>query len=266
MDSLCALAEKQFCDVITQLVNEIDLTFDYVTDKSKEALNAYVHRIKSDNEFLKAEMETFHTVMAPYMNDMQEIVLARKLKNSFFAFMEQITLFNGILNCGVFASENKNTKRTLVEYFNTMFISCAVIKCPEDTEGFLKTILQNEVVLGKEEQQPKKQHSRRSAQPQLGGVFDSLLSNPQLRAMVEDISKDIELEDMDPMTMLSSLMSGKPDAKLTRIVDSVKDKLDTKISSGELDTDALEVQAKDMMSMLSKNGVMNNMMKAFPKQ
>ena len=68
-----------------------------------------------------------------------------------------------------------------------------------------------------------------------------------------DIAKDINIADFeneDPTQMLTSLMSGKidPDSKLMKLFENVTNKINEKITSGNIDSSLLEKEAGDILS------------------
>lgn len=87
----------------------------------------------------------------------------------------------------------------------------------------------------------------------LGNIFQSLMSNNEIMNIATDLSKDIKEENIDPMSLLSSIMSGKPNDKLNKLVSNITNKIETKINNGEIDKDALEQQAQSIMNSVKSN-------------
>ena len=84
-------------------------------------------------------------------------------------------------------------------------------------------------------------------------MFKALMSNSGIMNIATDLSKDIQNQNIDPMSMLSGLMSGRPDSKIQDIITNITGKIESKINSGEIDKTELETQAKNIMSKVQHN-------------
>ena len=81
--------------------------------------------------------------------------------------------------------------------------------------------------------------------------LESLLGNKEIMNMANDIQAQISRENIDPMSMLTSLMSGGDGGDAFKsIVASVTKNVDSKLNSGELNKDDLEKQAKNVIDNL----------------
>jgi hypothetical protein len=87
----------------------------------------------------------------------------------------------------------------------------------------------------------------------LEDVFKSLMSNNELMNIANDLSKDIQNENIDPLTLLSSMMSGKPNNQIQKLVNNVTKKIEHKINKGEIDKTLLESQAKNIINQFQNN-------------
>jgi hypothetical protein len=86
----------------------------------------------------------------------------------------------------------------------------------------------------------------------LGGLMDSILGNKDILNIASDISQKMHNQDLNPMTMLTSLMSGD-NVPLQGLIKQIELGVQEKISSGEIDKEELESQAKHIMSTISSN-------------
>jgi hypothetical protein len=80
------------------------------------------------------------------------------------------------------------------------------------------------------------------------------MQNGDIMNLATELSKDIQSENLDPMTLLSSMMSGKPDNKIQKLVENITSKIETKINSGEIDQNVLEQQAQSILSTVQNTG------------
>jgi hypothetical protein len=268
VEELHSLVEKNFKDALSQMVNEIDLSFDYIHKDIKVSLQKYVENVCNDQGELKKEMKLFLKEISMHKASLHSISTEEgKKRAKDLMFLDTIILFDGLLDFKSFHSENKNTKVTLIKYLHTMYLSSCFCNfdslstdCNFDT--FIEGLRQCEVVpVAKASKNPRSVSQRnvnvsQRNQPKGmndifgkdGNMFSSLLSNPELLSMAADISRDMENENVDPMSLIASLMSGKPDGKLNNIVSNITSKLEQKINSGEINKDELEAQANSVMN------------------
>lgn len=74
--------------------------------------------------------------------------------------------------------------------------------------------------------------------------FDNLMKNNDIMSIANELSSEMQTLDIDPMTMMSSLMSGNlKDNKLGSLLTSISGKITQKINSGAIDKNALEQQS-----------------------
>ena len=210
-----------------------------------------------------------------------------KIKTSDYDFLNNIVLFNNILEFSVFKDENKNTKKTIVSYLYNLYMSCFILNfgTKTDSEDFsqnLISFIQNLQKVSEEPSNSKNKKKKRQVNNSsnnnkttnnnnlnlnsimnlvnipsnlngLDDVFKSLMSNNELMNIANDLSKDIQNENIDPLTLLSSMMSGKPNNQIQKLVNNVTKKIEHKINSGQIDKTLLESQAKDILNQFQNN-------------
>jgi len=78
--------------------------------------------------------------------------------------------------------------------------------------------------------------------------------------LATDLSKDIQDQKIDPMMLLSSIMSGKPNDTIKNLVSNITNKIESKINNGEIDKTIFEQQAKNIInSVQNSNGDMQQL-------
>lgn len=83
----------------------------------------------------------------------------------------------------------------------------------------------------------------------LGGIMSSILGNQEILNIASDISHQMSTKQLDPMSMLTSLMSGNiENSPLNGLVSQIQQKVEMKIESGEIDKSELENQAQNIMN------------------
>lgn len=81
-----------------------------------------------------------------------------------------------------------------------------------------------------------------------GDVFKSLMENKEIMNIASDLTRDIQSENIDPISLLSSLMSGKPNEKLQGLVNNISTKLEEKINTGKINKNVLEKEAENILN------------------
>ena len=88
----------------------------------------------------------------------------------------------------------------------------------------------------------------------LGGIMESILGNKEILNIASDISQKMQTQQLNPMSMLSSLMSGNiENGPLQGLVEEIQQKVENKINNGEINKEQLENQAKNLMGSIGTN-------------
>lgn len=271
MDKLRSLVEKDFERAITQFANEVDLLFDYITPEIKTKLHKYCKRISSEKQFRECEMKAILDKLKPFEDKIYQIsVVKTKTKTNDLEFINNLVLFDDILEMHLFSKENKNTKVSLVNYLSSMYMAASfgtfgisgdfnIEELSNELSNFVESIKQKAELAS--QPVPKRVHKKKTSsgrqtplqQNGTAGLFDAIMSNPVIMSLAADLTQDIQNQNLDPLTLMSSLMSGKPNGQINNIVSKITNKLETKLSSGELNKDALEQQAEQIMSAVQSS-------------
>jgi len=254
---------------LTNFINEIDLVFEYI-DKSKvKALRKFLNKL-NDSTYLDNFAKEICSKLEKYKEPISKIVISNgKIKSSNFDFLNELVLFDNILEFSSFKDENKNTKRTIVKYLHNVYMSCFVLQFgSKDNQQFIGNFIQE--IAAATQQQKSNTNATTTNQtttptgsttttPTDGfqNIFQSLMSNKELVSIANDLTKDIQKENLDPMALLSSMMSGKPDPKITNLVNTITGKIEEKINNGDIDKKMLEDQANTLLSTVSSSGMPN---------
>lgn len=270
MEQLKNLVQSDFQRAITQLINEIDLLFEYVPKETKDKLQKYCSKVCSDEEFRKSQMTEILSKLKPHEANIYQVsIVKKKTKTSDLQFMDSLVLFDDILHMKLFMNENKNTKISLVNYLSTMYMAASfgsfgmggdinMEELAREMQSFVESVKERaELNQTPAEPKQKRRIPRNNATSStgglggMGGLLNSIMSNSDIMNMAADLTKDLQNQNVDPMTLMTSLMSGKPNGQLDNIVNKITSKLEQKISSGEIDKDALEQQAEQIMSAVN---------------
>jgi hypothetical protein len=287
IDSLIDFIKGEFINILVQMVNEFDLVFDYVDKSHIKKLKKYIKTlVKSDT--LEQQMNEYNDYMSKYEKNMQSIINTKKIKTQDLEFLNEIQLFDGF-KFDVFKDENKSTKKTIVQYLYNMLMSCQFSmtyktnkdNLVEESDALKKftelmSLKFNEESQTHEQSQtheksrhtPRASSSRTRGNPSLpslpldqlgdiGNVFNNILANKDIMNLATDISKDLENQKIDPMTIMSGLLTGKPSPMLNNLVNKITSKLETKINSGEVDKNVFEEQAKNILNAVNNTDLTN---------
>ena len=258
------IARTELHDNITKFINEIDIAFDYIPKEIIKKLKNYQKTLLANHS---KEIDLYNK-LSPIQSDIN-INSNTKLKNISFDFLNNVKLFDDIMDFNLFNSEHKSTKKVIVKYLYNIFM-CVFILQFNDSNDSIKQFLsgiqeQIESQRKQEQQQQEKEQEHKQAVEQYrqkkiekGGIeemINSLLTNPMIQSLANDITSDLKNEHINHMSLLESLMSGKPDNKLLGLIEKLSEKLETKMKNGELDKDMLENEAKNLINNLSNSNL-----------
>lgn len=265
--------KEQLIKCLRSFIDELSISFDYL-DNIKE-LESY-YQFESDAAFERFVKETL-TKLKSFEENITSISseTRTKIRSTEYDFLNQLVLFNGLLDCKAFGHENKNTKRTLVKHFYSIYFLCHVHQLSsfnvDDFESHLKDFLQtldppkpNEDRESNSKRQSSsstttsRQH-RASAQDPFGPIMETMFSNPEIFNLAQEMSAELKSEDVNPLHLVQNVMSGNfQNNKMGQLIENMTSKLQTKIANGELDTKMLEEQASKLMSQLPINDLIKN--------
>lgn len=98
--------------------------------------------------------------------------------------------------------------------------------------------------------------------------FDSIFGDSKIGELANELAGEINIEDLgitdemneNPGKLLETLMSGGNSNNLMNMIQTVGNKIQNKISSGQVNETQLLSEAQSMMGMLGNNDLLSNMM------
>jgi tetrahydromethanopterin S-methyltransferase subunit B len=307
------LIKKELFKNVESFLNELDLTMDYLDPQVIPSIKNYMIKIDTDKEEYKNFLEYTTQHLGSHESKISAILFSnKKVKSDFYNFLNGITLFSNILNFRVFENESKNTKKGLIKYLYSIYMSSVFLyqahtnqttESEQDADLLTNKLAEFVDKIQKEAETTLKEediktpninskHKRRNAvsygrpDPELlpgfgngemGNLMDSILGNNEILSIATDISQKMQAQQINPMSMLSTLMTGNiENSPLQGLVEEIQQKVEDKINSGEIDKTKLEDQAKNLMGSISSNSeslnsmpgmsnLINNMMKEMEK-
>ena len=323
---------------LTKFFNEIELSFDYVSKETNHKLKCFLKKLDKNEQFLEFTNMTL-SILKTYEDKITYIITTKnKLKTSDFDFLNEIVLFNDNLDFKVFKSENKNTKKCIVNYLNSIYMGICILEFGlektsrnfneivefvkkitdlrnkkekeereeidalptnslgnllggkgkpgglllndilksfgnmnldnfnlgdlenlpnnlsnsldgiNELENGLKFIEQNVLKKGEKGKNGESNTQIPGLDGNFGNVFKSLMENKEIMNIASDLTRDIQAENIDPISLLTSFMSGKRDEKLEGLVNNISTKLQEKINTGKIDKGVLEKEAENILN------------------
>ena len=296
---------------INKFITELELCFDYVSEDTLSELKKFCNNLKNNDNLQKFAKNAFDILDKNKENITFILTTKTKLKGSYFDFLNSIILFDDILNFNIFKDENKNTKKTIVNYLNNIYLSIIILEKGvneaernfEKVFSFLKekqeleqekmNKMLNETLMGFETSfknnvnldlitknlektkdgfidfenkmnnlslnlnKNTNQNSNSNSNSDGNGdgfvnVFKSLMENKEIMNLASELSNDIQKENIDPMSLLTSMFTGKQDSNLQNLLNNVTNKLDEKIKSGKINKEEMENNAHLFFNSLNK--------------
>lgn len=266
--SVKTIIKKELFDTINSLTCELELCFnleksliDSIKVYTKSICGEKAKNLKEFNKFVEYTYAHLNTCES----DISFILFSgRKLKTANYNFLKNIRLFNLLLNFNLFENENKSTKKSLIQYLYNIYMCCSFlnIKTELSTEAVIEFVnrIKSEAVCtdvvkpaGVKTNMPLKNNNSDS----LGNLND-LMGNSDIMKIATDIAEQMKDENINPMTLMASLMSGNMEnGPLNDIISKIQSKVDKKVSNGEINKEELESQAKNILDNVNGSDFKN---------
>lgn len=277
------MIKVELLNTLDKFVNELDIAFDYIPKDTIMQIKKYIKKIKDDDKELKLLVDNILETFKSCESKLAFLSLSNgKVKTKEFDILNEKVVFGNLLNLSLFKEENKNTKKIICKYIYNMYMSSVILKFSFSDNLSLDSLNQE---LSNYFNIIKEQHSQQSQQNQQTGsesskkknirrlqkgdadianlanlegmddIMNSLFANKDLVNIASEFTQDIQKQNINPMMMLGSLMSGKPDKKITDLIGQISGKLEKKLISGELDKGVFEQQASNLMNTLKTSNI-----------
>lgn len=243
------LIKKELFKNVDSLLNELELTMDYLDPQVIPSIRHYIKKIDKDNEEFSKFLEYTTQHLGSFEAKISAVLFSnKKIKSDYYNFLNGVSLFSNILNFRVFENESKNTKKGLIKYLYSIYMSSVFLyqtsqissdnqtDVLQDKLNEFVTKIQTEAETALKEEDIKQKGSsskkRRNAisvgrsnlgqsDPNIlgalgnmeglgdmGNVMESILGNKEILNIATDISQRMQSQQINPMSMLSSLMTG----------------------------------------------------------
>jgi hypothetical protein len=222
-------------DILTKFTDELE-SFDYITTEQIKELREYIIKESNNDIELKDTFDRLYRhrdVLIKFKTDRTEIMTKRNLSKTTFKFLESIKLFKDILDFSVFKEENKNTKKTIVNYLSELYeivsgyqtSSLSNIGSNNNGQDVIQNLMRNSS--GEDVLQNLMGNS--SGEDVLQNLM-GLMNNGGMQDIMNKVTNKLQETNTDPMTLLMSMMTGKmngsQDSLIGFLSDTVKDSLE----------------------------------------
>ena len=86
------------------------------------------------------------------------------------------------------------------------------------------------------------------------GSISGIMQNKDIMNIANELTNEIEMSNIDPMSIMSSLLSGNTnDNQISSLISNISSKITNKINNGDIDKNVLETEANKFMETLSTN-------------
>jgi hypothetical protein len=195
---------------ILALINDLCKIDGNLNNKKEEIKNMTYEQLQSE----------LNNCLVPHSKNINSIIKGTgKTKSKELNFLKSLTLFG--IQFKSFNHENKNTKKTIVKYFHNILMILDLQNGELPNIPGIKDLPEN---------------------------FQKLMGNEEIMKLAEDVSKDIEQENINPMDIMTGLMSGNllQNSKISGLIENIAGKLDNKIKNGEIDLSQLGLNLQNL--------------------
>lgn len=295
MDSdttLIAHIKNELFTNLDRLSNEIDLSFDFIDRSVINKVYEYIENIKQSDDLFSTFIKNTCVHLKTFESNISFALFSKqKYKSDKLDFLNRVKLFDEggtfVLDFAIFHKENKNTKKSLIQYLYNIYMSSHFFYVTNNDGDITKELsdfignIQSDISSAESRKQRKEDvdtSQRQIPQPSglegmsggMGDMMSSILGNKEILNIANEISQQMKDENINPMTMISSLMSGKPNNQIEKLVGRIQQNVENKISTGEINKEHFEEQAKSIFESVNKtnldgipglSGMLGNLMK-----
>ena len=271
------LVKEELLKNVRLLISEISLSFDYIDKDLINNIENYINIIESNEDEYKKFTSLTLNNLEKYENKLSgALFTTKKLKSNYYDFLNEIILFDK-LNFSIFKNESKNTKKSFIQYIYNIYLSCLFLLKFDSVNNknlsdYMEKIYKNaEKAISNENIKHSTKENiklkRRNAltpddilpfQLNMSSGIESqnplneLMNNKELMNIANDITQSLSEKQINPMNLLTSLLTGEVNG-LSSIISDIKDKIEKKVDDGSLDLQELQQKSEKILNSLDFN-------------
>lgn len=187
---------------------EIEVGFENIDNSVKTNLNNFVKDVEKETIF-ESWVESEYKNLSLYSDKLKTVCdkmkRNEKIATDEFSFLNEMTVFNDVLELKNFKDENRSTKKDICILMYNIYKTLQIIKKGIDyklSEEELDDLYNKCVVKVVEPKIVEKRVEQRQSQPQIGGQ-SNVLQN-----LVTDMLGEFQRGELNPMELLQDIMKG----------------------------------------------------------
>jgi len=213
-------------------------------------------KMKNNDIYFKKTLKQIN--LEPFKEFLKPI---SKPKTKDFEFFNNVNLLG--IEFKIFNLENKNTKKTLVHYLYQLHnISNFILNNntiePLAISDFIQSIMpKDEKIHPNLQQMSKTIHKLTSTNfntnDKIFEPLNTLMKNKEIMNIANEVTLDIAEMKIDPMMLMSSLLSGNLDTgEIGSFINKLTNKITSKIKNGDIDENLLKEQTNSFINGLNE--------------
>jgi hypothetical protein len=222
---------ENYIKLLGDLCREIDLSFDQIEKNVIKNLEKNISEINDEN--FNSIVKQHLCMLESCKEQFNGKINLKKPRTKDFDFFDNL-IFLGI-DFKLFKHENKNTKKTLFKYLQSLYTHQIIVNVDENSEQYKKMIenIFNKQELG--EFLPPFPLPTNLMNSDIMNPIQSLMDNKEIMNMASEITRDIQNSNINPMNLMTSLLNGRTDDTINGLMNTITLKINKKIKDGEID-------------------------------
>ena len=192
-------------DTFKKFINELELSFESISSEERLALSNVVDSLKENSDLI----QKLNSTLEPFSEKICKIQFMKsKIPSRDYEFLKDINLF-GVFSFEPFSKENKNTKRSIINYLYSFYIFSSASENNEKALEMIESLqenLSNININSPPPQKKKKNRHPQSTMNEVNNLVSDLMSNTEIMSIATDISKQFQENKIDPNMLMKSLI------------------------------------------------------------
>ena len=193
---------------VFKFVFEIEVGFDNISTEVKKLLGEFVKKIETDKDFYEWT-EKEYTNLNKYSEGLKNVCdkmkRGEKIQNNEFEFLNNMVVFNDILDLKLFKDENRGTKKDICIVMHNIYKTLQIVKKGLEYNISEEELdeLYNKCVAKVEKPEPKGSVAETAKTKAALPGNSSTLQN-----LVTDMLGEFQRGELNPMELLQDIMKG----------------------------------------------------------
>lgn len=250
--------ETEYKNKLKNFITQLELSFDYIKEDVISGTKKYIAE-----KTLKEICNDITNQISKYSDVIDRICKTNKVKTVEYEFLNNIKMFNKLLDFSIFGNENKNTKKSIVEnlkiILNETYVLNLLVSKKDVSDDDINDLIENMQNLNNTN---ISNNNVFSELPDISNIMsgnftnivDDLMKDDTISGLVKDISNEFESGNINPsdlMNIITNPESIKQNSALQSVINNITSKVDESVKNGKLNPSKLEEQAKSLLSKIA---------------